>query len=56
VQDITGRTIVGPIQWNLAAGASASSLDISTLAEGAYVLMVESDDARVTRKIVVQSH
>jgi photosystem II stability/assembly factor-like uncharacterized protein len=56
VQDMTGRTIVGPIQWSLAAGITASSLDISSLAEGAYMLTMESEGTRMTRKIVVQSH
>jgi photosystem II stability/assembly factor-like uncharacterized protein len=56
VQDMTGRTIVGPFQWNLAAGIATSTLDISNLAEGAYMLTIESEGTRVTRKIVVQSH
>lgn len=53
--DITGRTVVEPIQERSAPGRQTVLLDVQTLSPGIYFVQLESRGERAVRKLVIQN-
>jgi hypothetical protein len=53
VVDMTGKTVLSVNNGNMAAGSHQIKLDGTSWANGIYYFTVKTDDAQITRKIVV---
>lgn len=53
IVDMTGKTVLAVSNGNMAAGSHQIKLDGSSWANGIYYFTVKTDDAQITRKIVV---
>ncbi|UII19763.1 family 43 glycosylhydrolase [Fulvivirga ligni] len=49
IRDVQGKTVVNPIVYN-----SETGLDISSLNNGIYLVVIETDDSQVSQKLVVK--
>ncbi len=50
LSDISGRMVMAPVRIN----ASGSTIDVSRLNEGLYILRLDTDDGFMVRKIIVE--
>ena len=51
--DATGQTVLSATEGNVQAGSNQINVDASTLANGVYHFTITTNDATVTRKIIV---